>query len=156
MIYHAYVIRNHEVENALVFDGENREDVRSQLQRFIDDGAIAPFDEVVIDIPEDRYQSEGDYYVDNTFYHPRYCAVLNDDDYCTHIKKMPFGYQEGEEAENEIPLLSDHEMYVGAYFDGDRWDLDNKMVPPNTTATLTPEELEVATCLFEKLQTLGL
>lgn len=127
MTYHVYLIRENEIVSALVFEGENKDDISVQLQACVENGGIEPFDEVVIEKPEDCHQSEGDYYENGVFYYPLFCAVLNNDDYCIGINKMPFKYKEGDEAENEVPIDSNNEVYIGAYFDGDRWDFENRL-----------------------------
>ena len=126
MKYSIGVVCNNEIINALVFEGESKDEVLALAQSFVENGAIADDNKLIILDPDAGF-GIGDYIVNGKFIRPKFCAVLNDDSYCTSIKKMPLHYVYGDENDDEIPILLYHEHYIGAYYTGDKWDFDDKM-----------------------------
>jgi len=123
MQYIVGIVKDSVIRNTLVFSGDNENEVLSAAKSFVQNGAIEEADEIVIINPEDGF-GIGDYYVNGKFSNVRHCAVLDKDDFCVEIKTMPFGYKEGDELDNEIPIVSYQKSYVGAFYDGDCWHFD--------------------------------
>ena len=152
---YAFLIKDSIVTASYAFVDMSNSEIRDQLKALVELRAIQDFDGHMINNPEKLKGGVGDYFIDGQFVKPQYCAVLNDDDYCTHITSHHPNYTEADAAENEVLIHINHKDFIGAYYDGDIWDFDNRMTPSNL-ASLTQEEIEVAKLLLEKLQKLGL
>ena len=155
MVYYAMIIKDSIVTDSYVFEDMSKDEIRNRLNDLAEYGAIQCFDECVIQVPEKCQGGIGDYYINNAFVAPKYCAVLNDDDYCTHITSHPPDFNDDDVPDDEVQIPINHEVFVGAYFDGDAWDFENKMTAP-VLADFTREDMEAAKSLLEKLLKLEL
>ena len=127
MRYVVWAIQNQRVIDAISIDSDDETgalDIAESLRE------ADLFDASVKLVISDTKGGIGDYYIDGEIVYPefKYFAVLNDSDYCIAIKEALPDYVENED---EQPIAVCSEVYLGAYFDGDKWDFDNKMDIPS-------------------------